>query len=348
MKKTTLLFFAALFSFVNAFSQAKKAPAKPVAKELYTFYAIKNGVKTKINSDSKFVMEVGPDGMNKSNIALEFDVQAFHKKHPYDFIWISVFNYTKNTSYTYSKEMNFIDAGEAKVMSQTTTKKYTLYPQTGAEYKDHEPLFKTSNTISTDWQGDSMAFLIRGVYSNGTETYYDDYSNSIKTKHNTTKPQEITPSITLLFKYDKAYLNSVHNHELRATIQNGNPKTNFKKKEFLSAEGVENQLIKNAQYSENYADMMASKTFIKDYFEARYKDVRAIENDVEYIEKMDALVKELTFLDMSKMTTEQKKTLDKLIKKNKAATTEEIVNFFKAANPAPPSPLAEYVGMIAK
>ncbi len=349
MRNKLLLLLAVVSMNFAGHAQTKKPAAKPTSsKEIYTFFTIKNGVKTKVNSGSKIVIPVGPDGVQTLNIALDIDVQAFHKKHPYDYVTIYVYNYTKQTSYSNNRYMNFVDPGEAKIMAQTVTKGITLYPEAGANFKNYEPLFKTSNTISTDWRGDSLAFVISGAYSNGTETYYDDYSNSVKTKQIYSKFTEIDPVPTVLFKYDKAYLDKTANKALRNKINNYGNTFTYNNAELLSLEGLEKTLLKGAMYSVNEADMMATKTFITNYFNTRYAELAKMPEDLAYLEQLNALIAETAFLNLSKLSTEEKKNLDRLIKRNKAATTEDIVGYFKTANPSPPAAVVDYSPHIAR
>ncbi|AEA45177.1 hypothetical protein [Fluviicola taffensis] len=349
MKNKLLLFLALTSIHFSGYTQTKKPVAKPTAtKELYTFYTVKNGVKTKVSPSSKIVIPVGADGMNSINIALDIDVQAFHKKHPYDFVSIYVYNYTKQTSYSNNRVMNFIDPGEAKIMAQTVTKGITLYPESGANFKNYEPLFKTTNQISTDWQGDSLAFIITGAYSNGTETYYDDYSNSVKTKQIYSKFTEIDPVPTVLFGYDKAYLKNISNMKLRNKIDGSNNLFTFNGTEILTINGMAKEWLKGAMYSANEADMMATKTFIVNYFNSRLAEFEKMPEDLGYLDKLNALIQETTFLNLSKLTTDEKKTLDRLIKRSKTATTDEIVGYFKTANPNPPAAVVDYSTYIAR
>jgi hypothetical protein len=349
MKSKVLLLLAVAGINFTGFTQTKKPAAKPAAsKEVYTFYTVKNGVKTKVNSGSKIVIPVGPNGTHGMNIALDIDVQAFHKKYPYDYVTIYVYNYTKNTSYSNSRYMNFIDEGEAKLMAQTVTKGITLYPETGANFKSYEPLFKTSNSISTDWKGDSLAFVISGAYSNGEETYYDDYSNSVKTKQIYSKFTEIEPVPTVLFNYDKTYLNNTANNALRNRIFNNGNSISIKNEVVFTVDGAIRELHKGAMYSANEADMMATKTFITNYMNSRLAEFDKTPEDLVFLEKLNALFQETTFLNLSKLTTEEKKNLDRLIKRNKAATTEDILGYFKTANPNPPASVVDYSKYIAR
>lgn len=349
--KKLLILLAATSIGLTAFSQTKKPAAKPAPKDVYTIYTIKNGVKTKVGSSSKITIPVGPDGKHTLNIAVEFDVQALHKKYPYDLVQVFVYNYTEDNSYSNTRGLSFVDPGEAKLLAQTPIKKFTLYPEAGAEFKDYTPLFNTSNSISTDWLGDSMALVIRGAYSSGTETYYDDYSNSVKTRHNFTQFVEISPVPTVLFQYDKTYLNSVLNDELRGKI-NANY-DNFtlrhgRGNDVLTLTGLAKKWLEGAQYSTNSADMLATKNFIINYFNARLAEFEKMEDHAGYVEKLSELIKEITFLNLSNLNTDQKKTLDKLIKRSRTATNDEIVGFFKAANPSPPAPLVDYASYIAR
>lgn len=331
MKNTLLLLVVACSMQLTALSQAKK----PAPKELFTFYTLKDGVKTKINPTDKIVIKVKENGMNDINIGVEFSVQEFHKKYPYDLIAIEVYNDTKNKSYSNLRYMNFVDEGEAKIMSQMTTKKFTLYPETQGEFKDATSMFRTTEKISTNWVGDSLSFSIAGAYSSGIETYYDEQSSSVKSRHTFTKYTSIISTPSLSFDYDPKYIRGSVDSKLHSEIDEDYYKTfTYKGEEYLTKQGLVETYLKNALYESPMTVMVSTQEFIKLYFKEKYKTLNE-QNSSDFIDQWIKLVTESAHLNLVNLNVEEKKAIDKLIKKNRALSLDEIAALIKAANPKP-------------
>jgi hypothetical protein len=343
MKNTLLVLLVAFSAQLTAFSQAKKPAAKPTQKELFTFYTLKEGVKTKINPTDKIVIKVKENGMHEINIGIEFSVQEFHKKYPYDLIAVEVFNETKRRSYSNIRYMNFVDEGEAKLMAQMTTKKFTLYPESQGEFKDATSMFWTTETISPDWKGDSLTFRIAGAYSNGTETYYDEQNSSVRSRHTFTAYTTILNSLSLSFEYDPKYIRGSIDSKLHSKIDDDYYETfKFKDVEYLTKKGVLKTYLENTAYESPLTVMVATQEFIKTYFETKYKTLEVDRNSTMFIDKWINFVTETAYLNLANLSVDEKKAIDKLIKKNKSLSLDEIAALVKAANPKPQVIVIDY------
>lgn len=350
MKKITFLLLCAVISS-SLFGQTKKPATKPTtatsAKEAISYYKIENGVKTKVDPSIPFVIKMDDQGNPATNMEVVIEIAEWRKKHPYDLFRFCIYNTSEDKKFSLDKDMNFVDTEPAKRLSTLKTQKFLLFYSKSEEYEDHFPMLYDINKIYTYMDNDTLDFRIFGAYSGGTEAYYDKSSESAKTRHTFGPFTKLKPFTKMVIQFDRDYLMKVESKNLRYKIDDNDDATfrTVDDKTYPTIKGLCDQWI--ASFSKESNEMTSAKKFITTYMNTKLEELRKNPDDVSYIRNAAALMKSAACFNFTSISPEDKKVMDKLVKKS-SMPIDDIFKLFQTMNPNPPVPNCDYGALLPK
>jgi hypothetical protein len=347
MKKITFLL---LFTVISSclWAQTKKPATKPASntaeKEVISYYKIENGVKTKVDPSLPFVIKMDNQGNPLTNMEVTIEIEEWRKKYPYDIFLFLIHNITTDKNVSFDKYMNFVDTESAKFLSNLKTRKFLLFYSKSEEYENHLPMLYEQNKIYTSMANDTLDFRILGAYSGGTETYFDNSSNSVKTHHTFGQYTKLKPFTKLVIQFDPEYLMKVESQNLRSQIDDEHH-SEFKlnNKTYPTIKGLCDQWI--ASFSKSSSEMTSAKQFILTYMNTKLEELRKNTDNASYIHEVSKLMKRAACFDFTSVSLEDKKVMDKLVKKSKLPI-DDIFKLFQTMNSDYPVPNCDYGSLL--
>lgn len=348
MKKIAFLLLCAVFSS-SLFGQTKKPAAKPAttsAKEAISYYKIENGVKTKVDPSIPFIIKMDDQGNPATNMEVVIEIAEWRKKHPYDLFRFLIHNVTKDKNFSLDKYMNFADPESAKLLSTVKTQKFLLFYSKSEEYENHISMLYDLDKISTSMANDTLDFRILGAYAGGTETYFDNSSQSVKTRSKFGEYTKLRPFTKLVIKFDPEYLTKVEAKTIRYQIDdNDDLEFTRENKMYPTILGLRKQWIES--FSKSKDEMTSAKKFITTYLDTKLEELRKNTDNVSYIKEVSAFMKTASCFDFTNVSQEDKKVMDKLIKKS-SMSLDDIFKLFPVMNPDHPVPNCDYGALLPK
>lgn len=177
------LFFSVIF-FSNSFSQIKA-------------YKLKNGSKTEITTGQELTIELTGEGKQVDNILYEIDIKKFKEANKYDLIAFRV----NRKSDDYGSYAKIELTSDFALKKYSNLDKFSIYAFEYNSYiNKHGNFFVVPKDLFISERNlqDGYYIKIIGFYQKGEETYYDEYSKSVKTRNIYDEGQEIS---RLEFKY---------------------------------------------------------------------------------------------------------------------------------------------------
>jgi hypothetical protein len=225
----------------------------------FLFYKIEKGVKTPLKSGEEIVIATDDNLKATSNVMLEVNVAEFKKKYTYNLFAIGLLAARSGKNemlmrhpLLFGSEYYTTKFGSDKVL------RYYLFPdETTAKdpkalvfYKGDDWYNKFTYEISLD----TFLFELEGRYKTGSETYYDENSNSVKTRDVFTDPEYLpiveTPFVrfTTTDKVKQDYQRSLDEQRYKRVIVDTDYSTYYRQggKSFITLFGIEEELEKES------------------------------------------------------------------------------------------------------
>lgn len=350
MKKITLLLLCTVASSC-LFGQNKKPASKPVstapAKEAISYFKIENGVKTKVDPNVPFEIKMDDKGKPATNMEVVIEIAEWRKKFPYDVFQFVIHNVKDDKNFSLKKFLDFGQPESAKKWTNMKTVKFLLFTKSEVEYENHIHMLYLHDNIYTSMANDTLDFRILGAYSNGTETYFDKSSESVKTRTQVGSYTNLRPFTKMVIKYDPVYLLKVESKDLRYQIDDNDDATfrTVDDKTYPTIKGLCDQWI--ASFSKESNEMPSAKKFIQTYMNTKLDELRKNTDNVSYIKEVSAFMKTASCFDFTNVSQEDKKVMDKLIKKS-SMPLDDIFKLFPVMNPDHPIPNCNYAALLPK
>lgn len=171
------LIFSAFF-FSNSSAQIKA-------------YKLKNGSKTEITAGQELTIELSGEGKQIDNILYEIDIKKFKEANKYDIITITI---GRNPN-DYWNETKIELTSDLALKKYSNLDRFSIYAFENNSYVNKHGnffVFPKNYSILEKYFQDVFYIKIVGFYKKSEETYYDDFSSSVKTRNIYDEGQEIS------------------------------------------------------------------------------------------------------------------------------------------------------------
>lgn len=310
----------------------------------FQFYKIEKGVKTPIKG-GEYAIVFDDNLKPTNNVLLEVNVAEFKKKYSYNLFGIEVFEEKNNKrselltwQLIFESEFYKSKYGADKIL------RYYLFPDENTAkdpkamvyYSGKESYNTFSMYVATDQ--DTLSFQMYGRYKTGSETYYDERSETIKDRDLFTDPEDQNipeaPVIRYVLseKLKKDYQQKLDDERYEKTIANSDNHSFQQSGNYYSTlYGIDYNLRKESNHvlsytiggisgASQYPQISKAIVEISDYKEKQIKAEPDHAKALQMMEEWGTNYKKLIVID--NLTPEQRKQLNKDLKATEDVATK--------------------------